>query len=302
MTNSIRQMLAVKVAKRADAVKVLYSEIHVEPGFNLRLEGPELSESVEALAQHIIDGGTYPPLELRVRDAGGMYIVDGHRRHAAIGLALERGAPLEDPRDGKVWIPMVLFEGNDADRTARIITSAANKPLTPLETAEGYKRLRAFGWPPAHIAKKVGKSTEHVQQLLALGDAPNAVREMVTSGDVSASLAAKTARSLGGDKAAETLAVQVAEAKAQGASRVTPKTIGGGKTSASEARADTKRLDFLIEQGAIVVSGGKLDLASPSPGQTGYWLKWPRDDIQQPGVFETPRLAIDTAIKQQITT
>lgn len=301
MTNSIRQMLAVKVAKRADAVKVLYSEIHVEPGFNLRLEGPELRESVEALAQHIIDGGTYPPLELRVRDAGGMYIVDGHRRHAAIGLALERGAPLEDPRDGKVWIPMVLFEGNDADRTARIITSAANKPLTPLEMAEGYKRLRAFGWPPAHIAKKVGKSTEHVQQLLALGDAPTPVRDMVTAGDVSASHAAKTARSLGGDKAAEMLAAQVSEAKAQGAARVTPKTIGGGKTSASQARADSKHLDFLITEGARVCQGSRSDLATPEPGQRGFWLEWP-SGATQPGIFETARLAIDTAIKQQITT
>lgn len=302
MTNSIRQMLAAKVAKRADAVRVLYEEIHIEPDFNLRLGGAELEESIEALAQHIINGGTYPPLELRVRDAGGMYIVDGHRRHAAIGLALERGAPLEDPRDGKVWIPMVLFEGNDADRTARIITSAANKPLTPLEMAEGYKRLRAFGWPPAHIAKKVGKSTEHVQQLLALGDAPNTVREMVTSGDVSASLAAKTARSLGGDKAAETLAAQVAEAKAQGASRVTPKTIGGGKTSASEARADTKRLDFLIAEGAHIEKIKGISIAGTDAGDYYYRLKWTSGAFQPGGGFPSPREAIDAAIKHQITT
>lgn len=300
MTNSIRQMLAAKVAKRADAVRVLYEEIHIEPGFNLRLGGAELEESIEALAQHIIDGGTYPPLELRVRDAGGMYIVDGHRRHAAVGLALERGAPLEDPRDGQVWIPMVLFEGNDADRTARIITSAANKPLTPLEMAEGYKRLRAFGWPPTQIAKKVGKSTEHVQQLLALGDAPAPVREMVTSGKTSASHAAKTARLLGGDAAAKVLDDQYTEAQAQGASRVTPKTIGGGKTSASQARADSKHLDFLIAEGARVCQGSRSDLATPD-GQHGYWLEWP-SGATQPGIFKTARLAIDTAIKQQITT
>ncbi|PZP58047.1 MAG: hypothetical protein DI604_33940 [Delftia acidovorans] len=300
MTNSIRQMLAAKVAKRADAVRVLYEEIHIEPGFNLRLSGAELEESIEALAQHIIDGGTYPPLELRVRDAGGMYIVDGHRRHAAIGLALERGAPLEDPRDGKVWIPMVLFEGNDADRTARIITSAANKPLTPLEIAEGYKRLRSFGWAPAHIAKKVGKSAEHVQQLLALGDAPAPVREMVTSGKTSASHAAKTARQLGGDQAAKVLEEQFTEAKAQGEDRITPKTIGGGKTSASQAREDSKHLDFLIAEGARVCQGSRSDLATPA-GQNGYWLEWP-SGATQPGVFETARIAIDTAIKQQITT
>lgn len=301
MTNSIRQMLAAKVAKRADAVRVLYEEIHIEPDFNLRLGGSELEESIEALAQHIINGGSYPPLELRVRDAGGMYIVDGHRRHAAIGLALERGAPLEDPRDGKVWIPMVLFEGNDADRTARIITSAANKPLTPLEIAEGYKRLRSFGWAPAHIAKKVGKSAEHVQQLLALGDAPAPVREMVTSGKTSASHAAKTARQLGGDQAAKVLEEQFTEAKAQGEDRITPKTIGGGKTSASQARADSKHLDFLIAEGARVRQGSRSDLATPEPGQHGYWLEWP-SGATQPGIFETARIAIDTAIKQQITT
>lgn len=300
MTNSIRQMLAAKVAKRADAVRVLYEEIHIEPGFNLRLGGAELEESIEALAQHIIEGGTYPPLELRVRDGGGMYIVDGHRRHAAIGLALERGAPLEDPRDGKVWIPMVLFEGNDADRTARIITSAANKPLTPLEIAEGYKRLRSFGWAPAHIAKKVGKSSEHVQQLLALGDAPAPVREMVTSGKTSASHAAKTARQLGGDQAAKVLEEQFTEAKAQGEDRITQKTIGGGKTSASQARADSKHLDFLITEGTRVCQGSRSDLATPD-GQHGYWLEWP-SGATQPGIFETARLAIDTAIKQQIPT
>lgn len=300
MTNSIRQMLAAKVAKRADAVRVLYEEIHIEPGFNLRLGGAELEESIEALAQHIIDGGTYPPLELRVRDGGGMYIVDGHRRHAAIGLALERGAPLEDPRDGKVWIPMVLFEGNDADRTARIITSAANKPLTPLEIAEGYKRLRSFGWAPAHIAKKVGKSAEHVQQLLALGDAPAPVREMVTSGKTSASHAAKTARQFGGDQAAKLLGEQFTEAQAQGEDRITQKTIGGGKTKAADARADTKRLDFLIAEGARVHHGSRSDMATPD-GQAGYWLGW-TSGATQPGVFETARLAIDTAIKQQITT
>lgn len=300
MTNSIRKMLESKEAKRADAVHVQYESLHIEPGFNLREAGPDLEESIEALTQHIMDGGKFPPLEVRLRDDGGAYVVDGHRRHAAFGRALERGAPLRNPADGKAWVHVVVFEGNDADRTARIITSATNKPLTPLEMAEGYKRLRAFGWTPIQIAKKVGKSAEHVQQLLALGDAPNAVREMVTSGDVSASRAAKTARSLGGDKAAETLAVQVAEAKAQGASRVTPKTIGGGKTSASQARADSKHLDFLIAEGARVCQGSRSDLATPD-GQHGYWLEWP-SGATQPGIFETARLAIDTAIKQQITT
>lgn len=297
MTNSIRKMLESKEAKRADAVHVQYESLHIEPGFNLREAGPDLEESIEALTQHIMDGGKFPPLEVRLRDDGGAYVVDGHRRHAAIGRALERGAPLRNPTDGKAWVHVVVFEGNDADRIARIITSAANKPLTAVEIAEGYKRLRAFNWTPAQIGKKVGKTAEHVLQLLALGDAGSDVRQMVSAGEVSATLAAKAARKHG-EKAGEVLGEQLQTAKARGKARVTPST--SGKTSASQARADSKHLDFLIAEGARVCHGSRSDLATPD-GQHGYWLEWP-SGATQPGIFETARLAIETAIKQQITT
>ncbi|WP_280191157.1 ParB/RepB/Spo0J family partition protein [Delftia sp. PS-11] len=298
--NSIRKMRDTGEVKRADGVQVRYESLHIEPGFNLRQDGAELEESIEALALHIIGGGKFPPLEVRPRDEGGMWIVDGHRRHAAIGRALERGAPLRSQKDGEAWIHVVLFEGNEEDRIARIITSANNKPLAPAEIAEGYKRLRAFNWTPAQIAKKVGKSVQHVQDLLALGDAPSPVRAMVKAGQVSATRAAKAVRKHG-EKSSAVLGEQWQEAQAKGKSKITAATTDQPKASASDARADSKRLDFLIEEGAIVVCGGKVDLASPEPGQTGYWLKWPRDDIQQPGVFETPRQAIDTAIKQKLT-
>ena len=233
MTNSVRKMLESKEAKRADAVHVRYESLHVEPGFNLRQQDDELEESIEALAQHIIDSGKYPPLEVRPRDDGGMWIVDGHRRHAAIGRALDRGAPLRSPKDGEAWIHVVLFEGNEEDRIARIITSANNKPLTPAEIAEGYKRLKAFGWTPAQIAKKVGRSAQHVQDLLALGNAPSPVREMVKAGQVSATRAAKAARKHG-DKATVVLGEQLQQARAKGKKRITAATADDQKPSASE--------------------------------------------------------------------
>jgi ParB family chromosome partitioning protein len=297
MTNSIRKMRETGEVKRTDGVQARYDRIHIEPGFNLRQEGAELEESIEALTQHILDGGKYPPLEVRVRAEGGFWVVDGHRRHAAIGRALDRGAPLRNPTDNHAWIHVVVFEGNEEDRIARIITSAANKPLTAVEIAEGYKRLRAFNWTPAQIGKKVGKTAEHVLQLLALGDAGSDVRQMVSAGEVSATLAAKAARKHG-EKAGEVLGEQLQTAKAQGKARVTPST--SGKTSASQARADSKHLDFLIAEGARVCQGSRSDLATPD-GQHGYWLEWP-SGATQPGIFETARLAIDTAIKQQITT
>jgi len=286
MTNSIRKMLASKEAKRAHAVQVLCESIHIEPDFNLRLADDALEESIEALTLHILSGGTFPPLEVRIRDAGGVWIVDGHRRYAAIGRALARGADLHDPKDGKVHIHVVIFEGNDADRTARIITSAAGKPLMPMEIAEGYKRLRAFGWTPSHIATKVGKTSEHVLQLLALGDANSDVRQMVSTGKVSATLAAKTARKHG-EQAGAVLEQQFESAAAQGKTRVTPATVAGPKTKTNELRKDSERLEFLVENFAIVRRGGRPNLTAAVPGSRGYWVEWVVDDIAQAEVFPT---------------
>ncbi|WP_315125227.1 hypothetical protein [Comamonas antarctica] len=294
MTNSNRKMFESGEAKRADAVQVRFESIHIEPGFNLRQHDATYEESIEALARHIIAGGKYPPLEVRIRPEGGVWIVDGHRRHAGIGRALERGAALRSPKDGEAWIHVVYFEGNDADRTARIITSAANKPLTAIEKAEGYKRLRAFGWLPAQIATTVGKTTEHVLQLLALGDANSDVRQMVNAGKVSATLAAKTAR-MHGEQAGAVLGEQYHAATTQGKAKVTASTVAG-KPRAAKLRKDAERLDFLLSHFAIVRCGGKLDLASDVPSEHGYWLEYPLEQASQAGVFATAREAIDSAI------
>lgn len=287
MTNSIRKMLESKEAKRADAVQVRYESIHIEPGFNLRQSGEELDESIEALTQHIVGGGKYPPLEVRIRDEGGVWVVDGHRRHAAIGCALERGAPLRNPKDQQVWIHVVYFEGNDADRTARIITSAANKPLTQIEVAEGYKRLRGFGWSAADIAAKVSKTAEHVQQLLALGNANSDVRNLVVSGKVSASHAAKVARKHG-EKAGSVLHEELQVAQAKGKSRITPAT-------AAPKISDSTRLDYLISTAAIVRQGSKPDCKGNDAN--GFWLEWPSTGALQPEPHTTGRAAIDAAMQ-----
>ncbi len=262
MTNSVRKMLESKEAKRADAVQVRYESLHVEPGFNLRQQDQDLEESIEALTLHIINSGKFPPLEVRPRDEGGMWIVDGHRRHAAIGRAL--------------------------DRIARIITSAANKPLTPAEIAEGYKRLKAFGWTPAQIAKKVGRTAQHVQDLLALGNAPSPVRAMVKAGQVSATRAAKAVRKHG-EKSSAVLGEQLQQAQAKGKKRITAATTDKPKASASELQQERARLDWVIEHRGIVFHlGGEYCVTfpfDPDAGTTPY-----RD---------SPREAIDTAMSLQ---
>lgn len=238
--SSIRQMLADGTAKRADAVKLAYSALHVEPGFNLRIEDDEFQAGVEVLAQYILDGGMVPPLEVRPRAEGGMFIVDGHRRHRAYGLAIERGAPIE-------WIEVRLFAGNDADRVARIMTSAEGRPLSPLETSRGYKRLAAFGLTADDIARRVGKTRAHVEQLLLLSNANQDVQNLVAAGGVSAALAVQTVRKHG-EQAGDVLGKELEKAKAAGKKKVTAGTMAPRKIPAQQANGLFDSVDAVLDE------------------------------------------------------
>lgn len=220
---SFKTMIKDGTVKRADAMKVRLEDLHEEPGFNLREEGEDLEASIDALAQHLIGGGQIPALEVRPRAEGGVYIVDGHRRGRAIPRALAAGAQLAD-KDGQVWVSVVPFTGNDADRVARIMTSAEGRALSPLETAKGYKRLAAFGWESERIAKTVGKTRQHVDQLLILANAPSQVHKMVGDGAVSAAVAVNVVREHG-DQSGAVLDKELHKAKANGKKKVTAGTM-----------------------------------------------------------------------------
>lgn len=214
---SFKQMIQAGEVKRADAMKVRLDDIHEEPGFNLRDEGEDLQASIEALADYIMGGGIYPALEVRPRAGGGVFLVDGHRRRRALLLARDRGAPIE-------WVNVVAFVGNDADRVARVITSAEGRELKPLEVARGYKRLAAFGMSPDEIAKRVNKTRQHVDQLLILANANTDVQQLVAAGGLSAAVAVKVARQHG-EGAGQVLQQELDKAKAAGKAKVTEGTM-----------------------------------------------------------------------------
>ena len=224
-TKSFKQMIKDGEVKRADAMKVRLEDLHEEPGFNLRAEGEDLKASIDALAEFIADGGQVPPLEVRPRAEGGVWIVDGHRRTRAMRKLDEAGRLVRDPA-GDFWVHVVAFTGNDAERVARVITSQEGRKLEPLELAAGYKRLAAFGWSADQIAKKVGKTRQHVDQMLILADAPSAVHAMVKDGAVSAAVAVETVRKHG-EESADVLDGELQKAKAAGKAKVTAGTMKG---------------------------------------------------------------------------
>ncbi|MNK29178.1 Chromosome-partitioning protein Spo0J [compost metagenome] len=236
---SFKQMIQAGEVKRADAMKVQPCDLHEEPGFNLRQEGEELEASIEALKLYILDGGVYPPLEVRPREEGGVWIVDGHRRSRAIKRAIESGAAIE-------WVNVIAFTGNDADRTLRVITSAEGRGLSPLETAMGYKKLAAFGWEPDQIAGKVGKTRQHVDQLLILANAPTKVHQLVAAGKVSAAVAVDAVRKHG-DEAGNVLDGELGKAKAAGKGKVTAGTIKGKALPAKVTQALVDGMDAFTD-------------------------------------------------------
>ncbi|WP_410480719.1 ParB/RepB/Spo0J family partition protein [Pseudomonas plecoglossicida] len=231
MAKSFKQMIKDGEVRRADAMKVQLEDLHEEPGFNLRTEGDALEASINALAEFIAAGGQIPPLEVRPRAEGGVWLVDGHRRRRAL-LKLDAEGRLprtpnkDRPEALEAWVPVIAFEGSDADRVARIITSQENEKLSPLELAEGYKRLRAFGWSVEQIATKVGKTRQHVEQVLTVGNANTDVQNLVAAGHVSATTAAQVVREHG-DGAGKVLGAELEKAQASGKKRVTVGSMKG---------------------------------------------------------------------------
>jgi ParB-like chromosome segregation protein Spo0J len=210
---SFKQLTKDGVVKRADAFKVRFADIVVDPTFNKRDGNERLVEHVQGIKQFILDGGQLPDLEVIPVDGGKVQVVDGHCRHAAYGLAIAEGMNIE-------WVAVKPFSGDDADRTARIATSNEGLKLTPLETARVYQSLRdQHGLGPEDIARKVHKTRQHVDQLLHLADASPQVQQMVADGTVSATEAIKVARTHG-EHAADVLGQA---ARASG--KVTAKTL-----------------------------------------------------------------------------
>lgn len=215
---SYKQMIQEKQIKRADAMKIALDNIHEEPGFNLRQEGEDLQASIEALCAHILDGGMLPALEVREREEGGVWVVDGHRRRRAFIMARDKGAPIE-------FINIVAFTGNDLDRLTRIMTSAEGRALSPLETAQGYKKLSAYGLSSDDIAQRIKKSRTQVDNMLLLANAPHAVHSAIQSGDISGTEAIKTIR-----QHKEKAGAVIAAAKAtSGKKKVTAKVLKPSK-------------------------------------------------------------------------
>ena len=133
-------------------------------------------ESLEQLADSIGAYGVLQPIIVRENAllTGTYEIIAGERRWRAAKMA------------GLSEIPAVILDGDELKAAqVALIENVQREDLNPLEEAAGYRMLiDRFGLTQEQVASQVGKSRSAVTNILRLLDLPEAVCEMLRSGEL----------------------------------------------------------------------------------------------------------------------
>lgn len=170
--------------KRTDLYHVTLDNVVVVEGFNIRKDYGD----IETLAESIEKNGILKPLDAYKKD-GKYYLVDGHRRIAAVRLLAERGI--------NILIP-IKPESKGVSEEQRIINMVVandSKPLNYVEMAEVVVRLQNYGWSDKEISDKLCWATSQISFLRTLNTASHTVKEYVSNGYISAAEAVNLVRS-----------------------------------------------------------------------------------------------------------
>lgn len=220
----------------ADLWKCPIDRLTVAEGFNVRDKDDAYWQRVEAIKHSIIENGYMAdkPIAGYVANDGEadiIIITDGHTRYDAVLKAREEGHEINE-------VPVVTKPRGTSmeDLTIALVTSNSGEKLKPLEVAKVCKRLIGYGMDENEIARRLGYTRAYVLQMLDLLAAPKAVRDMVSSGKVSATLASQTIKKHG-KQAAKVLSDGVKTAEAKGKTKVTAKHVKPKKEAVRAAPA-----------------------------------------------------------------
>lgn len=225
--NSFNKMIKAGIIKRGDkGLRIQLKNAHVRAGFNKRLRTETLEEHISGIIAHLQGGGEVPQLEVLPLAGGGVWIVDGHCRREGYTVVDASG-------EGDLWIDIKPFNGDELDALVHIGKSNSQLKLSPIELATLYQETRDLITKQKgkqatleDVAARYNKTRQYVDQVLKLLTADATTTAMLEAGEVSAGLAVIAMRKHGSDAGAA-LAESLVEAKAQGKTKVTEKTLRG---------------------------------------------------------------------------
>jgi ParB family transcriptional regulator, chromosome partitioning protein len=131
-------------------------------------------ESIDELAQSIVERGILQPILLRP-DGDGFQIIAGERRWRAAQRAQLH------------FIPAIVRDVDESGSAElALIENIQREDLNAIEEAEGYRQLiQRHGHRQEEVGRLVHKSRSHVANLLRLLDLPEFVKQSLMQGDIS---------------------------------------------------------------------------------------------------------------------
>lgn len=241
MSKDLIQLQAGSVKKATvgissgDLWKMPIDRLRIIPGYNARPKDEDYKAAVREYADSFKANGydqTKPMAGFVIEENGEHYIglTDGHTRYEAIALANKEGAEIE-------IVPVTTHPRGTSmeDITVALVTANSGRPLKPYGVAVVCKRLVGYGMDVSEIARRLSLTKPYVDALLGLLASPKALREMVSSGQVSATLAMETVKKVGTKEATKAITKGVAVAKKAGKDKVTAKHV----KAATGAKKDT---------------------------------------------------------------
>lgn len=154
-------------------VKISLDKITIREGFNVRQDYGDIKSLAASLSQN----GQSLPGRVDILANGDFVLTDGHRRYRALqSLAEETGEEM-------FFMAVVnKTKTTEEERILQMFTTQDNKPLAPVEIAELIQRLVNFGHDKKSIAKKIGKSTGYVENMLTFASEAPAIKAHVSNG------------------------------------------------------------------------------------------------------------------------
>lgn len=216
----------------------------VDPTYIDRVEGFNPRQDfgdIESLANSIKVEGVQQPLTVKRKADGRLELVDGDRRLTAIQLLLERGEQFPEGVPAKI----VAADQDEITGLIQMFVANTGKPFNALEEAAAFKRMREAGMSLEAIALSVGRNHVHVNNSLALLEAPEDLQKAVAEGRVGLTVAKNIATAARGN--ADKLAELTKQAVEAGTSKEAQAKVKEATEQARQERAEKEGRELKVK-------------------------------------------------------